>query len=259
LHHFWRKKLVGVYFPFLLVELLFSIILKRPFWDIVLDVTLVDIAYPYGWYMWYLFLCYAVFWLTFRFLSSVRLRLFLLGALAIFSFFFFEGLQGEQALSFFAGVLWGTYDARVCERFSLKEKNSYRKLTPKARTALLGGALLLLFVLLLAIKQIPAVRGQHPYLLTLLNLSMKFSCAVGILLVTWVLHPLARIIFHFGTISYPLYLTHGYFMFVVTENLLGGYILSSLLMVLISFTAATFLHYIILGAELLVKRMHAAR
>lgn len=259
LQRYWRKKLTGVYLPFLFVELLFSIVLQRPFWDVILDITLIDIAYPYGWYMWYLFLCYAFFWLAFRFLPGERSRLCALGGLSLLSFFLFRSLQGEQALSFFIGVLWGTYDARVLRSGVGAESHSPEGRMPrKTRMLLVGGALLLVFVVLLAVKQIPAVRAQHSYLLTLLNLVMKLSCAVGILFVTWVVHPLTKPLFFVGTISYPLYLTHGYFMFAVTERLLGGYITSSLLMLVMSFIAAVLLHYVICGIEMLVKRMRAA-
>ena len=253
LKQYWRKKLMGVYVPFLLVELLFSLVLKRPFVDVLLDISLVKTLHPYGWYMQYLFVCYIIFWLLFLLVSSEWLRLFVLAVLSVGSFFVFENLQAEQALSFLFGVFLATLDCKG-KRNEVAGKAGLGAFSRKA-FLLLGLGLITFSVLMLAIKQLPAVREAHHYLLTTVNLLIKFPCAIGLVFATWGLHPFSKTGAFLGKISYPLYLLHGYFMFITSKRLfLGHFIPSAVLTLLASIAASVVLQYAILTLNGLIKR-----
>lgn len=100
----------------------------------------------------------------------------------------------------------------------------------------------MLAVFLLALKQFPVIRGMNSkYILTLLNLLMKSGCAAGILLITVSIHPCVDMFCWLGGVSYYLYLVHGYFMFLMAENVLKYYLINSFAMVSLSFASALIL------------------
>ncbi len=250
LSRYWWKKLVGVYLPFFMVEALASLILQRPFLDTLLSFIFIKRLSPYGWYMQYLFACYLLFWLGTKFIKHQKLRFSFFGAVAIASFFLFENLQGEQALSFFGGVLVGS---------ALDLSKARAHLAGRKRFLLLiSAALLCGGIALLAIKQMPFVRSQHHYIITLINSLMKSSFAAGLLSITALLSPLKCAVFFAGKLAYPLYLIHGYFMFFVYQNLCGGYLLSCAVAVALSFALSLVLHLTIgaiqAGIHKLTKR-----
>lgn len=234
---YWWKKLVGVYVPFLIVETIASVILQRPFLDTLLSFVFIKRLSPYGWYMQYLFVCYLLFWIGTKFIKQEKIRLSVFGVLSIASFFLLENLQGEQALSFFGGVL-------IACLLDLSKAREY--LSGRWRFLLLVSAALLCGgVTLLAVKQIPFVRAQHHYVITLVNLLLKSSLAAGILTATLLLSPLKRMVFWGGKLAYPLYLVHGYFMFFVSQNLCGSYLLSCIVTVAVSLALSLVLHWTI--------------
>lgn len=110
------------------------------------------------------------------------------------------------------------------------------------RCCIIGCLLVCLAVILLAIKQLPFVRVQNHYWLTLLNLVMKISCAAGCLLTTNRVRPLEKLILWFGRTSYSLYLVHGYYMFIIGDNVLGNYVVNSIVMLALSLISAVILN-----------------
>ena len=65
LKHFWKKKIIGVYCAYFLIEIVTAFVFARNFKTVVLDLLLIKPAYSYGWYMQYLFGCYIVFLVSF--------------------------------------------------------------------------------------------------------------------------------------------------------------------------------------------------
>ena len=49
----------------------------------------------------------------------------------------------------------------------------------------------------------------------------------------------------FGGLSYALYLVHGYFMWIVSDNLTGCYLLNSLILLAVSVAVAIMLNQIV--------------
>ena len=88
LKNYWKKKVIGVYSTYFLIEVVTAIVFARNIKTIVLDLLLIKPVYRYGWYMPYLFGCYFIFWLVFKFIKQEKWKLFVLITLAVLSFFF---------------------------------------------------------------------------------------------------------------------------------------------------------------------------
>lgn len=101
-----------------------------------------------------------------------------------------------------------------------------------------------LSVILLAIKQLPAVR-VYAHIYTLFNLCLKTSCVAGVLLVSGWNTMFKRTICIFGALSYALYLVHGYFMWIVSDNMTGYYLLNALVLLAVSVAVAIMLNQIV--------------
>lgn len=220
LYRFWSKKLLGVYLPYLVVELIAGFVCQRSVLDIVLGLVLLKRSHPYGWYMQYLLVCYLFFWLSHKLISHQTARLILLSAIALASFFLLPNLQGEQTVSFLAGILFSVHG-------TLRLVPKDRPL-PVFKWVLWGAGFLVASVAILAVKQLPVVRAQHHYIITLLNLLLKCSFAAGVTAITSVFAPFARLIGFVGVISYELYLLHGYSISFIGENVFGTFLLSTL-------------------------------
>ena len=192
--------------------------------------------------MQYLAVCYILFWVGTRFIKNEPLCLAAFGAIALASFFVFDNLQGEQALSFVGGVL-------AASLLDLKKTRVYFNERKRFVFVAFAGVLAVAIVLL-AIKQLPIIRGQHHYVITLINLLMKSMFAAGVLGLTGLIAPCKRIVFLIGELSYSLYLVHGYFMFIVSTKSFGMYVLSCLGVIGVSFVAATIVHF---GTQALQK------
>ncbi len=228
LKNYWGKKICGVYSTYFLIEIIAALFFTRQIKTVVLDLLLIKPSYAYGWYMQYLFGCYFVFWLVFKFFKKENIRLFLLVVLAVSSFFVFDSLRGEQALSFVGGILTAA--------LANKNKSHFK------HGKLLAFFLLFFSILLLAIKQLPIIRQQHTYVLTLLDLFIKSFAAYSIVYLTYAIKFISKIGMSFfgfmGKISYSLYLIHGYSIYIISQNLLANYFVNSLVFVVISVVLA---------------------
>lgn len=225
LKHFWRNKLISVYFPFVAVELITAVAYKRTAINVLLELLFIKMQHPYGWYLQYLLVCYVLFYLGMRFIEDTRIRYVIWGTVAASTFVFCSNLRGEQAISFLAGILLAEYLGDAAN-MSLGRRHAFA-----------GGGLLILSVCLLAVKQLPIAR-VYPHVYTLLNLLLKTSCAAGLLLISGYKPVMKRIVCQFGVISYALYLVHGYFMWIVSSGVTGFYLLDAVLMLAVSLATA---------------------
>lgn len=99
-------------------------------------------------------------------------------------------------------------------------------------------------VLVLAVKQIPVVREQSHYVVTLLNLIIKSGGATALLLITAQIQPFKRLLSWVGKFSYSLYLIHGYFLYFLAEDVFGSYLLNSVVLLAISYVLAVVLNWV---------------
>lgn len=138
LQGFWKRRVLGVYLPFWVVELIglfitgdFSV--KKYF----LDVVFIQPATSYGWFMSYIVICYLIFYGVKVFTHQERSLLVLVGVFALWfvldSVFFAKtnmpALRARQMLSFPAGIL-----------LAMKKEEIERHLTQtKSMQILMGG------------------------------------------------------------------------------------------------------------------------
>lgn len=237
LHRFWRKKLLGVYLPYFVVEVIAGIVCRRSILDIVLGLVFVKRSHPYGWYMQYLIVCYLLFWLAYKWIPHQTARLILFGVCSLASFVLLPNLQGEQAISFLAGILFSVHGK---SRLIPKDRA-----LPVSKWVLWGIGLLIVSAVLLALKQLPVVRTQHHYVITLLNLLLKSSFAAGVIAITSVFAPFAKWVGFVGVISYELYLLHGYSLSFIGENVFGTFLLSALGFLAITFACSAIFHLLL--------------
>ncbi len=112
--YFWRKRIVAVFVPYLLLQLLtFNLHPYTGFYDFILDLTLIHPLMPMGWFLNYLLIWYIIFWLT-SFISKKNLRTIILGvftiALCCITYHFHKFIRFEQSFSFFLGYITATYN-----------------------------------------------------------------------------------------------------------------------------------------------------
>lgn len=235
LKHFWKKKIIGVYSTYFLIELVTAFVFARNLKTIVLDLLLIRPAYSYGWYMQYLFGCYLIFWLVFKFIKRENIRIITLCSLSVCSFFVFDGLRGEQAFSFVAGVLTAMLGHNKAPRCK--------------RTMVLSIIALFVSVVLLAVKQHPVVRQQNPYILTALDLLIKSLAAAGLIYLTYAIDFIekyfGKVFSFFGKISYVLYLIHGYLIIIIRDDLLGNYIINSVVFAVVAIAVAYIVNLVV--------------
>ena len=176
--------------------------------DVFLDLTLVSPNFSLGWYLNYLLLWYVVFWVLHRFIGddkNTRLIVMCIITVGLMVYYGFKsGLRFEQSFAFPLGVVMANYEDKAKKVF-------------KGRVVII---LLAVGVILLGLKQTSYVRNLPDLLLNILNLVMKESVGIGLVIGTVVVFEsknwisikgsLVKILVPIGLASYELYLVHGY-------------------------------------------------
>lgn len=163
------------------------------------------------------------------------------GAAAILSFIFLDNLHGEQAITFLSGLIYSDYER--LHMLNSSDENRFGWCWGVWGVAL-GYLLMVIAVFALAIKQIPAVREQNHYVMTLINIIIKSGGAAAILLITALFQPFKRLTSRLGNISYSLYLIHRYFLFLLSQDVFGSYLLNSVVLLAISYVLAVVLNWV---------------
>lgn len=120
---FWRKRFIGVWIPYILIELAsFSLKENLTIKSILLDFTLLRPLFRLGWYLNYLLLWYIVFWVVNKgiekFTKSVidkeRVVLWCVIAVILAVYFNYHSyIKFEQSLSFLAGIIIAYYPETI--------------------------------------------------------------------------------------------------------------------------------------------------
>lgn len=216
LKDFWKKRIVHSYIPYFIINIIGigiaeGVTLKRFF----ASVCLIRPFNAYWWFMQYLFMQYAIFWLVKKLKINDWIS-FTASAVALFLAFKYKSLWAEQSISFAIGVF-----------LAKKEKINI----PKWVIGILG---MILGCLALGMKQIPAIRelsttGNIEYIWNTIQLLNKIGIAVGMIFlsgyaINWKLSkPLEWV----GTVSFELYLVHAYTIAIINKapKYVGGYII----------------------------------
>jgi peptidoglycan/LPS O-acetylase OafA/YrhL len=229
---FWKKKFISIYIPFVFVETIAAIVYRVSIKDFLLDILFIKIINPNGWYMQYLLTCYTIFYFGMKYIDNEKARMALWNICAVTSFFMCKNLQGEQCLSFILGIY---FEANYVKIKSAKSQKViyYAISTMTISTIVLG------------IKQIPAIRAQPSLVITFMNMLIKSGFMLGIVALTSQSIIAPNIFWFFGKISYAWYLIHGYFMWIISNNITGNYMINSFAMIIVSLFLATMLYFAI--------------
>lgn len=192
---FWSKKAVRVFFPWMVVWAVMLTI--RGYGNEGSTLPTLFLLTRFNWYLQYLLLCYAVFYVGHRWCN--KYRLWLLVAFAAVTFVVWGNIQAEQAASFVVGCL-------LAER---EKFYSWTRGHLKA-IALFG---LVAFVLSLGIKQVWTVRNLMENVSLLehsVNICLKFSLASFVMALCFIAFRVINGSWSkwIGKISYELYLVH---------------------------------------------------
>ena len=198
--HWLRKRVFVVFIPYWIVQIIsYFFLTELKIQQVLLDLSLIKPLHPLGWYLNYLMLWYLTFFIV-QFIRIEKIQWVVYILLAVLYAVYFEinsPIRFEQSLSFVAGCFFA--------------KNSFGKFCIKIRFIIV---LFILATLCLGIKQIPGIR-EHTIVENFLNLFIKFFYAMTIIFFVLLIGEKQQVFFSkffflLGTLSYEIYLVHGY-------------------------------------------------
>lgn len=193
---FWKKRVLRVWVPYLIVLLLFSPV-KFKSVEYLLG-QMIGINCPY-WFVSYILLWYVAFYVSCRWFSKYKTIVLFLFSLV--SFFFYYELAAEQSLGFIIGVLMSEHI------------NEIKKIIANRRRLIIMSAwsLFVIGVVFLAVKQLPVLR-QHQGDILYNAVQLMIKCPISLAIILGVYYMPYVIDKTFlaltGLISYELYLVH---------------------------------------------------
>ena len=198
---YWLKRIVNVMLPYFIIRTVVTIISGSfDFVPFVLDITLINPLYPFGWYLQFIMIWYFAFFIAHLIAekTSVIWKVVILSAVSVACFFLSPTeLQAEQSISFLIGVLLSEFYTEVFE--AVKKRGVLLIVIP----ALVGCAAF-------ALKQV--LSPEMTYLIYLVQLIYKlFWMLTVIIVVYYALQKFSLALFSWiGAVSYEVYLIHGY-------------------------------------------------
>lgn len=212
LKFFWRKRIIAVWIPYAIVEVL---TLPINGWvsirNFIEDLLLIHPRFQLGWYLNYLLVWYIIFWVLKHLNTEGQCKhesvYFIIVSVLLMIYFFVrsDGLRFEQSLSFLLGLCLAKKDLKTME------KNF------KIRYAFI---LLITAALALGVKQLGVFRTQLTQILCLIDLVIKACSLMGIVIMAYVLLNKVNmgkawcVLKYIGIYSYELYLVHGYALYL---------------------------------------------
>lgn len=190
-----------------------------------------EVAIPYYWYLDFMLLWYLVFFVVIRIPNLYSHRYSILGIASLVVFIvgcaFNNGVRAEQAVSFFIGV-WIS--------------DNYEKAKEKITDSRMIAVLLIIGIVLLGCKQMPAIRAmENTAVWKEIQLVMKVSIALATIGLIYKIKSIFnnRFISVLGLISYEIYLVH----YQLLELPLKGFV-GMLIFVTVSIFGAWLIHQI---------------
>ena len=193
---FWKKRVLKVWIPYLIVLLLFSPV-KFKSVEYLLG-QMIGINCPY-WFVTYILLWYVAFYVSCRWFS--KYKTIVLFMFSLVSFFLYYELAAEQSLGFIIGVLMSEHI------------NEIKKIIANRRRLIIMSAwsLFVIGVVFLAVKQLPELR-QHQGDILYNAVQLMIKCPISLAIILGVYYMPYVIDKTFlaltGLISYELYLVH---------------------------------------------------
>lgn len=214
LEGYWRKRFIGVWLPYAVIECIMYLI-KKPISLklIILDLTLIKPYFALGWYLNYLLLWYITFWSIYVLFGKQSenfiIRAFCIMAVVYATYFnVVSSIRFEQSLAFVGGILINRYPRKF---FVICKKK---------------WCLILFFIAttMLALKQLSWIRISSQNVLNILNLFIKTCAGCGIILTVCLIsnsivgHKAEETFAQIGKASYELYLVHGNLLTIYEMN-----------------------------------------
>ncbi len=165
--------------------------------------------YCNGWYLQYIFLLYIIFYFVKLTQKIHNHPIIFLIIISLILFLTQREIKAEQSLSFLCGVVFSEYKEKIDRLFKIQY----------ALLMIIFGTCLLLF------KQLPIARSSPQIIMNIIQLCIKFPCALGLIIIMHCLsiHPLQnKICTLIGKCSYELYLIHGYTLNIVPTTIVGA-------------------------------------
>lgn len=223
---YWKDRFVSILIPYYLIRL-GAVFIQQEHYSMIEylgDFTLLRPLNPNGWYMTCILFWYVAFYVLHKVVKNQQIRDVIYTIMGGGMLFCPNELWGEQAFSFFMGILIQRMSNRE-KLFSVKACMSYG----------------FTFVIAFAIKQI--TRNYIESIVLMNSLQLLYKCALAMLLfgVSYLVfckkenfgktrRTINVVVFNgitlVGIISYEIYLTHGYFFDYVrcgTSGLLAFY------------------------------------
>lgn len=226
LQSFWKKRFIGVYIPYAILNIIGVVLDKKTMTEALLSLVLIKPFHAYWWFMQYLLIWYVVFWCVNKLpITEKHKNILFISSAIIFFAVFKKPLWAEQSCSFVIGIFGAKY--------TVGEK--------KALT--IGILALLAGIFSLGIKQIPIVRSvEGSYIWNFVQLVNKTGVAVGFitLLSYFTRFCLMKPFYWIGIVSFELYLVHAYSIKLIHSQTVGAY-----MSFVVITAAATVIFYII--------------
>lgn len=193
---FWKKRVLRVWIPYLIVLLLFSPVKFKSVEHLLGQ--MIGINCPY-WFVTYILLWYVAFYVSCLWFTKYKTIILFLFSLV--SFFFYYELAAEQSLGFMIGVLMSEHI------------NEIRKIIADRRrlVTILAWSLFVIGVVFLGVKQLQVLR-QHQGDILYSAVQLMIKCPISIVIILGIYYMPYVIDKTFlaltGLISYELYLIH---------------------------------------------------
>ena len=175
LGEFWKKKVVRVFIPWLIVWTAITLLHWNSFssFSSISSLLLINST---NWYLQYLLICYLIFYVSNK--CFYKWRWLLMGCFFILSFVLWENIQAEQSCSFLIGCL-------------IAEKRKLFKLIVN-HIRLISVLSLFVCISFLALKQLNIIRSLMEDISLFdhaLNMIMKTSLAIFVMMLVRLLWP----------------------------------------------------------------------
>lgn len=205
LQEYWWKRIISVWIPYMIIQGITFPIHVGTWKEVLGDITLLQTQFALGWYLEYLFLWYVIFYLVnlLKISEKYKLHIFMVIAIILAIYFnFTSSIKFEQSFSFLTGIF-----------IAQKNWDCKKYINKKNGLGALGIA-----TIVLAIKQLEFIRQSSKFVLNIIDLCIKWFGMVGVLIVIYIVfswikekqnYSMKGLVF-IGTISYELYLVHGY-------------------------------------------------
>lgn len=210
LSHYWSKKLYGVYMPWVLIEVIgISFHPQMSILDFMLDLTLIHPLHPFGWYMQYLLIWYAAFYVVKQvFKNRWGGQIVCLLTIACVIIISWDSTQAQNSLSFLTGVILSKKERLL---YWLTRKSTFFILTASLIPLAYIRVLRLLDDSDLLAWNIYSLAYYYSFTLVVLSLMLQISDFKAV-----------RYLCVVGIYSYSIYLVHGYtFEYFDTPGFVG--------------------------------------